>query len=491
MGNCGVGCAPFAPHMREPVKALLEGVEDIPGPSIDAALDWNWRSFGSYLDQLAARPHAINLAANATHAPIRLLAMGERALDGSAPTDEDIAAMQALLAEALDAGASAFSTDRIALHQLVGGRHVPDWHAPREEVLALVATLARYPGRPMQFAADFGGMVGTEEETVRELSLLEAAAAAGVPVFTPLQQYRVEGGWRRLAAAIGAMNAAGADITFEASARGIGSLMSLELFHPFRRHPSYLAIESLPLDQRLARMREPAFRERLLSEGPTPDPNNAMAIFKFDIMKTHADRIFIAGDRTPDYEPRPSTSVKAIAEREGKTLQEVYYEALTAGTGRNFLYLLVLNYGTGSLEAQREILSLPNTVFSFGDAGAHVLGAACDFANTTFSLIHWGRDRAQGIPLERLVRQMSGAQAKLFGFHDRGRVAVGAVADLNVIDHAGLALRPPEILHDLPGGERRLHQRATGYVATFVEGVAVVEKDELTGAAPGQVLRSR
>lgn len=490
IGNCGVGCAPFAPAMRQFVSALLEGVEDIPQASLNVALDWRWRSFGSYLDQVAERPHALNVAVNATHAPIRMLAMGERALDGAAPSEDDIALMQKLLAEALDSGASAFSTDRIDLHTLAGGGHVPDWNAPRDEVLALTRTLAAYPGRPMQFAADFGGMVGTEAETRRELSLLREVASTGIPVYTPLQQYFVEGGWRRLASSIEKMNAEGAKIFFEASARAIGNMLGLELLiHPFSRHPSYMAIESLPLDQRVARMREPGFRARLLAEEPVIGPNDTPLLKrKFDMYKRKADCIFVSGVGTPDYEPACSTSIKAIAEREGKSIHEMYYEALTAGDGRHLLYFPSLNFTGGNLDEQHAILSLPNALFSFSDAGAHVAQVS-DASYSTFNLIHWGRDRAQGIPLESLVRKMSGAQAGLFGFRDRGRIELGAIADLNVIDHKALKMHPPEVRHDLPGGVRRLVQGATGYIATLVNGIPIVEHDELTGQLPGQVLR--
>ncbi len=474
------------------VSLLLAGVEDIPIPSLDAALDWSWRSFGSYLDKVAETPHAINIAANVTHAPIRLVAMGERAIDGSAATPDDIATMQALLAEALESGASAFSTGRVKLHQLAGGGRTPDWHATREEVLALTATLAKFPGRPMQFASDFG-MLRSEEDTLSELQLLRDITAMGVPVFTPLQQYAgVDGGWRRLAKDLEAMNAGGAKISFEASARAIAQMMGLELpLHPFTRHPSYMAIEALPFDERIAIMRTPEFRARLLAEQPEVDPTNLSMIRKFDRMIANADHIFACGE-TPDYEPHPSTSIRAIAAREGKSLWEVFYETLTAGDGKQLLYFPLANFDGGNLDQQQELLSLPDSLFSFGDAGAH-LAQICDSAYSSFTLAHWGRDRAKGgkpgMTPERLVQQMTGAQAGLFGFKDRGTIALGSIADINIIDHGALTLESPEMLYDLPGGARRLLQCATGYVATFVGGVAVVEGDKLTGEMPGQVLR--
>lgn len=487
MGNCGVGCAPFAPSIRPLIKALLEGVEDIPGVALDAALDWDWSSFGSYLDRVDERPHSINLAANITHAPIRMLAMGERSLDGSAPSADDIGRMQALLAEALSAGAWAFSSARIALHQMAGGGHIPEWQAPREEVLALVRTLADYPGRPFQYASDYG-MVGTEADTQRELSLLSEVLELGVPVFTPLQQYPIEGGWRRLAADIGKLRARGATIKFEASARAIAALLGLEaLIHPFSRHPSYMAIADLPLDQRVARMREPAFRARLLSETPQLGPNDARIRNRFEKLNNEADQIFVLGPDS-NYEPDRSASIKARAEREGKTLQEVFYDALTGDDGRNLLYLPLANFANGKLDDQREILSEADALLSFGDAGAH-LAQICDAAYSTFTLAHWGRDRPSGLPLERLVRQMTSAQAELFGFKGRGRIALGGVADINVIDHAALKLEPVEMLHDIPGGGSRLMQCGSGYIATLVGGEPIVERDELTGTTPGLVLR--
>jgi N-acyl-D-aspartate/D-glutamate deacylase len=488
MGNCGVGCAPFAPGMQGWISSLLEGVEDIPSSALDVALDWDWGSFGSYLDRVAARPHTVNLASNVTHAPIRLAVMGERALDGSAPGENDIAAMQALLKEALDAGAAAFSTDRIAMHQMAAGGHVPDWYAPRHEVMALCRTLAAYPARPLQYASDFG-MVEGEAVTRRELKLLEDITALGVPVFLPMQQYPIEGGWRRLVKDIGQIQARGATIKYEAGVRAIGALLGLEaLIHPFSRHPSYIAIAHLPLDQRVTAMRDPAFRARLLAETPQVGPDEERIRRRFGQLEREADKIFVM-DARADYEPDPATSIKARAEREGKTLMEVFYEALTGGDGRNMLYLPLINLTGGTLDEQREILSLPDTLMSFGDAGAH-LAQICDAAYSSYAMLHWGRDRAAGLPLETLVRQMTGAQAELFGFEGRGRIAVGSIADINVIDHAGLKLEPPEMLYDIPGGGTRLMQCAKGYIATLVGGEPIVERDELTGAAPGQVLRS-
>lgn len=488
MGNCGVGCAPFADSIKEPIKALLEGVEDIPGNALDVALTWDWTTFGSYLENVGKRAHTINLAANVAHAPIRLLAMGQRALDGSAPTADDLTRMQTLLREALDSGAAAFSTDRIALHEMAGGGHVPDWHAPREEVLALAQTLADYPGRPMQYASDYG-MVETEQVTQRELSLLSEIVGRGVPVFTPLQQYPIQGGWRRLAQDIAKLRRPGTTIKFEASARAIGALLGLEaLIHPFSRHPSYMAIAHLPLEQRVARMREPGFKSRLLSENPRFAQSDERTRRRLEQLRKDSGQIFIMG-ADADYEPAQSKSIKARAEREGKTLDEVFYEALMAGDGRNFLYLPLANFADGKLDEQREILTQPDSIVSFGDAGAH-LAQICDAAYSSFCLAHWGRDRPRGLPLEQLIRQMTGAQAELFGFEGRGYIQVGAVADINVIDHAALKLDAPVMLHDIPGGGDRLMQCATGYLATFVGGVAIAEKDMLTGAKPGAVLRS-
>lgn len=487
MGNCGVGCAPMTSAIREDVISLLEGVEDIPRASIEAALDWKWGSFASYLDRLEERPRTINLAVNATHAPMRMIAMGERAFGGAEANADDIARMRDMLAEALDAGAIAFSTDRIGLHQMGDGRQVPDFHASRGEVLALAEIVASRPGCPIQFASDFG-MIASEAETLRELSILRDIAELGIPVFTPLQQYPCEGGWRRLANDIGAMNDAGARIAFEACARAIGVLMGLEtLIHPFSRHPSYMAIAELSLEERVERMSEPAFREALLRERPAFDEGDARVRRRFEQMYRDADRIFIVSGAA-DYEPDPSVSVKAIAEREGRSLEDVFYEALMGQRGRQFLYMPIANFADGRLDEQHAILSRDDTLLSFGDAGAH-LAQICDAAYSSFVLAHWGRDRTPGLPLERLVRQMTGAQADLFGFAGRGRIAVGAVADINVIDHAALRLEPPRMLYDLPGGASRLMQTARGYLATFVGGTAIVEDGCLTGARPGSVLR--
>ena len=266
---------------------------------------------------MGKRAHTINLAANVAHAPIRLLAMGQRALDGSAPTADDLTRMQTLLREALDSGAAASSTDRIALHKMAGGGHVPDWHAPREEVLALAQTLADYPGRPMQYASDYG-MVETEQVTQRELSLLSEIVDRGVPVITPLQQYPIQGGWRRLAQDIAKLRRPGTTIKFEASARAIGALLGLEaLIHPFSRHPSYMAIAHLPLEQRVARMREPGFKSRLLSENPRFAQSDERTRRRLEQLRKYSGEIFIMG-ADADYEPAQSKSIKARAVTRGK-----------------------------------------------------------------------------------------------------------------------------------------------------------------------------
>jgi N-acyl-D-aspartate/D-glutamate deacylase len=226
----------------------------------------------------------------------------------------------------------------------------------------------------------------------------------------------------------------------------------------------------------------------LLSEQPHVGADEERVRRRFEQLEREADKIFVMG-ADADYEPDPATSIKARAEREGKTLQEVFYDALTGGDGRNMLYLPLINLTNGVLDEQREILALPDTLMSFGDAGAH-LAQICDAAYSSYGLLHWGRDRREGLPLERLVRQMTGAQAELFGFEGRGRIAIGAIADINVIDHAALKLEPPEMLYDIPGGGSRLMQCARGYIATLVGGEAIVEGDEVTGAAPGKVLRS-
>ena len=487
MGNCGVGCAPFVPSIKEPIKGLLGGVEDIPSTALDAALSWDWRTFGSYLDRVGERPHSINLAAHVAHAPIRMIAMGERAFDRSAPTEDDIAKMQTMLEEALWSGASAFSTDRVSVHRMSDGSNVPDFDSPVDELLALARIVAKFPGRPMQYATDYA-MLGTEEETLKELSVLGRIAALGIPIFAPLNQYPVRGGWRRLVADIDKLRAEGAKIVCETSARAIGALLGLEaLIHPFCRHPSYMAISDLPLEKRVERMRDPEFRTRLLSENPKLGPADVRIQMRFDKLKDEAEKTFIMGSEA-DYEPPASNSIKARAEREGKTLHEVYYDAMIANEGRSLLYVPLANFANGRLDELHEMLSRPETMFSLGDAGAH-LASICDAAYASFSLIHWGRDRAIGIPLELLVRKMTSAQAELFGFKGRGRVEVGSIADINVIDHGALKLEAPTMLYDIPGGSNRLVQCASGYIATLVSGEAVVDRDTLTGALPGQVLR--
>ena len=487
MGNCGVGCAPYVPAMKEPVKGLMGGVEDIPGSALDAALPWNWDSFGSYLDRVGERPHAINVACHVGHAAIRMVVMGERAYDRSAPTPDDISRMQALLTESLEAGASAFSTDRFSVHRMADGSHVPDYDTSVEEMRALAQTLAKFPGRPLQYATDYA-CLGTDEETAKEFAVLGEVAALGMPVFVPLGDLPFTGGWRRITSEVAKLNSKGANILCETAIRAIGAMLGLDaLLHPFSRHPSYMKIAHLPFEKRLEIMRDPSFRARILSEEPQLDPDDVRTRMRFDKLRDDADKTFIM-DSNADYEPVAANSIKARAEREGKTLSEVYYDALVAGDGHSYLYVPLANFGPGNLDDVHEMLSRPETIVSFGDAGAH-LASICDGAYASWGLSHWCRDRTVGIPLEALVRKMSSAQADLFNFKGRGRIEIGSVADLNVIDHAALKMEAPKMLYDIPGGSSRLIQCATGFIATFVGGTAIVEHDVLTGAMPGQVLR--
>jgi N-acyl-D-aspartate/D-glutamate deacylase len=328
--------------------------------------------------------------------------MGTRALDGSAPTAGDIAAMQAMLGDALDAGAVGLSLGRISGHQIEGGGYTPDFGAPDEEVLALVAIVATRPGKIVQFATDFG-LRRADAATAAELDLLGRVAAIGAPITMPLHQWpEIDGGWRRIAAHVDGLNAAGGDVRLEVSARAIGMLMGLELsVHPFLRHPSYRAIADLPFADRLARMREPTFRAALLGETSDATGGDESVGRLLARMEQDAHRIFVCVG-APDYEPDPATSVRAMADASGLPVMEVYYDALLAGDGRTLLYFPFFNFAGNNLDEQRAMLALPRALFSFGDAGAHS-SQICDSAYSSFALAFWGRDRRDGLPLERLV----------------------------------------------------------------------------------------
>jgi len=491
MGNCGVGCAPCRPGDEEVLVDLLSGVEDIPVPVLNAAMEWRWTTFEDYLSVLQEMPRAIDVGAYVSHGAARLFALGRRALDGGRVSDGDAAAVAAVVGEALQAGALGVSTGRIQSHRMASGRMTPDYGAPDAEVLAVAAAVRAVGGRAVQFATDFHQHLGGEAAAA-DLALLDGVARLRPGALSvALHQWpRLSGGWRAVDAELCRIDAHGAPVMREVSARAIGMMIGLGLtIHPFARHPSFQALAGRTPAEQAAAMRDPALRARLLSEAPVDLAGDA-DLRHIAALARDAARVFVC-DGPPDYEPPASASVLATAERTGRSVMEIYYDALIARDGEGLLYYPFFNFDSEALEGVRERIELPNAIISFGDAGAHS-AMICDSAYSTFCLSHWTRDRTAGdrLPVERVVEMMSGRQAAHFGLRDRGRVAAGLRADLNVIDYERLACGQPRLVHDLPGGGKRLLQLGEGYLATLVAGEPIISRDASTGARPGRVVRA-
>ena len=479
IGNCGVGFAPCRPDQRDTLIAFMEGVEDIPGAVLDEGLPWTWQSFGQFMDTLEARSFDLDIAAQVPHSPVRVFVMGRRGVDREPATDEDNKAMAALAAAGIGAGALGFSTSRTLNHRAVDGRPIPTLSAAEDELAAIGTAMSEAGAGWLQVISDFDDLDGEFAMLRRVVERCRRPMA-----ITILQSDRDPDGWRRLLAHITDANRDGLPMIGQTLTRATGILLGLGVsLSPFSGRPSWEAIAHLPLGRKIETLRQPSFRARLLAED-CPRASLADRVSRWD-------RLFPLG--TPaDYEPAAEQSIAARAGRAGRAPAEVAYDHLLERDGRALLYRPLHNYTAGTLDAVGEMLRHPHTLVSLGDGGAHV-GMLCDASAFTYMLSHWVRDRRQGerMPLPWAIRRITRDNALALGLADRGLLQPGYKADLNVIDHARLALHCPEPVHDLPGGGRRLVQRADGYVATVVSGALVYREGEATGALPGRLVRGR
>jgi len=480
MGNCGVGFAPRRPGQEQFLIELMEGVEDIPGTALHEGIEWRWESFPEYMDALGAMPRILDVAAQVPHCALRAYVLGERAHDLDL-TDAEIAEMARLTVEAMRAGAVGFSTSRTILHR---SRHglVPGTHSKPEELLAIGSALGAAGHGVFEMVSDLQGQE-PDLTWMREF----CQATGRVLTFALAQSPIQPTAWRETLARIDALGEQGLRIVPQVPCRPTGMLYGLQSsLHPFITHPTYRdELARLPLAERVARMRAPEVRARLLAEEPSTD--NVIA----RILMTNWSQIYPLGD-PPDYEPTPESSVAATAARTGRRPEEVVYDWLVERDGRQFLFAPLANYVDGNFDALREMMLHPRTVLGLSDGGAHC-GLICDASMPTYLLTHWVRDRSRGarIPLEHAVRLQTGNTAAVYGLHDRGTLEVGKKADVNVIDLDALRLHAPEMVFDLPGGGRRLVQHVDGYRATIVAGEVTFENGEATGAMPGRLVRGR
>jgi len=484
MGNCGVGFAPCRAGDRNRLIELMEGVEDIPGVVMTEGLSWEWESYPQFLDAVEARPHDIDLASYLPHAALRVFVMGERASVGEVANAADLATMAALTRDAMRAGAIGFSTSRSLFHRSSSGEAVPTLEADAAELGAIAAAMRDMGDGILQIASDYKNFT----EIDAEFALIrEVARSAGRTMTLPIAQtHSNPEGWRTILSLIEDANAQGMSVTAQALPRGIGMLLGLDLsMHPFSSCPSYQAIHPLPITERIERMRDPAIRERITREAPlNPDIPLQQQVRRFAGMFEIVDPL--------DYEPPLDSSIAARAARMGISPEELAYDLLVARGAGAALFLPFANYAYGNLDTALEMFHHKDVVLGLGDGGAHY-GVICDASYPTFLLSYWARDRERGerIDIPTVVKALSRDSAVAVGLCDRGLIAPGYKADVNVIDHARLSLRAPEVAFDLPAGGRRLTQHADGYVATIVSGQVVYRDAVPTGVLPGRLVRGR
>jgi N-acyl-D-amino-acid deacylase len=478
MGNCGVGFAPVAPDKRDWLIGLMEGVEDIPGSALAEGIAWDWESFPEYLDAIEKTPRAIDFGAQVPHGAVRAYVMGDRGADNEEATDADIEQMSAIVEQGLRAGALGFSTSRTLMHRSIDGVPVPGTFADRKELFGIGDALRRAGTGVFQIAAQ-------HESVPLEIDWMDdLARTIERPVSFNLSQIDAAPNfWRE---GLARLERSDARVVAQVAGRGIGILLCWEgTGHPFLNRASYHALAQLERGERLVELRKPEVRAAIISDLPID-----MGEFPNFVTRSWHKMFVSSGAGVLSYEPNSDRSVAAIATERGCTPEEVAYDALMANDGRGVLYFPLFNYSGGDLTALHELLTHPRTRLGLSDAGAHC-GAICDGGMATFMLTHWSRDRSRGprIALETIVAMQTAQTAALYGLGDRGTVAPGMKADLNLIDYNELKLRMPEMVYDLPTGGRRLVQRAEGYVATICSGQVISEHGEPTGAMPGQLIR--
>ena len=495
LGNCGVGFAPVKPTDHDRLVRLMEGVEDIPGTALHEGITWGWESFPEYLDHIDAKPHAIDFAVMAVHDPIRVYVMGERATCNEPATEDDIRAMRDIVAEAMDAGAAGFSTGRSDVHRTADGDWTPSSEATAEELAGIASALKGRNKGVLQAVNDFN-LEREGDQFDEEFAILEAfARAGGRPCSISLMQRDfAPDQWKRILTETERLNADGVDFRVQVAPRAIGVFTGLACtFHPILAQPSYLAIKDKSLEERVAIMRDSDFKARCLAETPlqlSGEGSSVPPIVDRIIgeIDTVAFKLFRLGEH-PDYEQGKERSLGAEAMAEGVPIMDKLYDVCLELDGRQLIYFPIYNYTEFTYDNVHTMLTHPNALLGLSDGGAHV-GTICDASFPAYMLTHWTRDRDRGrIPLERAVQMLTADAADYLGLEDRGRLAVGQRADINVIDHANLSLNAPHMVQDLPAGGQRLLQGASGFVATLVAGEQVIDRDALTGARPGRLVR--
>lgn len=479
-GNCGVGFAPCRADDHELLVHVMEGVEDIPEVVMTEGLDWSWETFPQYLDALEARPHDIDIGTQLPHSALRVYVMGDRGAAREPATEDDRERMRAIAGEAIAAGALGFATSRLFIHRTHDGNFIPSYQAAEAELQAIADALKAQRRGVLQFVLGSPSAPFSEEV---ELAA-RVARKSGRPVsFSLAQDPSSPDGWRKVLAQVARLNLDGCRMKAQVFPRPIGMFVGFNLsVNPFSLCESYKTLAKLPHAERMKALHDPAVRERLLREEPK-DPTSPLSL-----LGRNFARMFLVSD-PPDYEQPLERSIAAQAVRKGMRPEDIAFDFLLEDNGHAMLYVAIANYAEGTLDAALGMMMDTNTVLGLGDGGAHY-GMISDASYSTFLLSYWTRDRAgTRLPLERAVKALSHDTAEALMLNDRGRLAPGYKADLNVIDYSRINVCRPDVVHDLPAGGRRLTQRADGYIATIVSGTPILRDGKQTGATPGRLVR--
>lgn len=508
IGCCGIGFAPVRPGSQDWLIRLMEGVEDIPGSALHVGLPWTWETYPEYLDTLASRQYAFDIASQIPHSAVRAYVLGSRAETDEPATDADLAEITSIIRDGMRAGAIGVGTSRVVMHRGSDGGLLPGTYAAEDELMAIADAMKESGGGIFQIvpSGSGGGVEGAEGESLlagngerrdrwtlsEEIEMMRRVhrRTGGIVTFS-LTENRGLGReeFVRAQALIEEIKEEGEAIFPQFSPRPIGSLTTLSTYHAFMARPSYIKLKGLPLNERVIRMRDPSMKAAILAEEDVPSvEGDPMKSFHLSLRNNLRD-IYVL-EQAGDYEPDPGSSVVELARAASRDPLDLLYDLYLQQDGKAVLAWLSTNYLDGDLRVTEAILRDPQYLIGLGDAGAHVR-VICDASYTTFLLVHWGRDRLRGcrLPTEMLIRKLTGEPAAAYGFSDRGLLRPGLRADINIIDVENLALGVPRLVSDLPAEAERFLQDARGYVRTLVAGVTTRLNDEDTGARPGRLVR--
>ena len=497
MGNCGVGFAPVPVGGSEHLIELMEGVEDIPGTALHEGMPWGaWETYPEYLDFLSKREYALNISSMIAHGAVRNYVMGERGRANEVATEADLKAMADIVEQGLRAGAVGFSTSRIMGHRSIRGEPVPGTFADEVELFAMAAAMKRAGSGVFQIipSGTLGAGVAVAEHSsleseidlIRRLSLASARPAT----FTLFETADDPAKWRDVIRLVKEGAAAGARVFPQVGSRPTGLVFGIASYHPFMAKPTFIRLKALPRAEMLAELRRPEVKARILAEDNVPQefPGKMESVI---VTASLPMELTFALTTESSYEPTFEESFAALAKAAGHADPSSYlYDYLVAGDGDAFAIVFFTNYAGFNLDPVREMQMDDSTVVGLSDGGAHV-GLIFDAVNPTYQLTYWARDRKRGdtIPLAHVINHQTRRNAELFGFDDRGLIAPGMRADINVIDFAGLRMGAMALHNDLPAGGARLLQSAHGYRVTMIGGVITRRNDEDTGARPGRLVR--